>query len=105
MTVPPDATSGDYKNKSAWMDSIVKIIPDLIKKNQGRTLVLFSSYSDLETVAKRIGNKVVEAVIRFLFSATGTPQAICATNFGLSRKACSSVWTPSGMASISKATR
>jgi len=73
MTVPPDATSGDYKNKSAWMDSIVKIIPDLIKKNQGRTLVLFSSYSDLETVAKRIGNKVVEAGYPLLIQRNGHP--------------------------------
>jgi ATP-dependent DNA helicase DinG len=73
IIVPPGAPPGDYSNKSVWMDSIVKIIPDLIIKNKGRTLVLFSSYSDLEAVAKRIGNDIVEAGYPLLIQRNGYP--------------------------------
>lgn len=73
MIVPEEATSGDYKNKSVWMDSIVKMIPDLVKKNRGRTLVLFSSYADLEIVAKRIGNEIAEAGYPLLIQRSGYP--------------------------------
>ncbi|MBP7230995.1 MAG: ATP-dependent DNA helicase [Syntrophaceae bacterium] len=71
--VPDDAMSGDYKNKSAWMDAIAKIIPDLINKNRGRTLVLFSSYADLETVTQRIGKEIVEAGYPLLIQRSGYP--------------------------------
>ncbi|MCE5210569.1 MAG: ATP-dependent DNA helicase [Deltaproteobacteria bacterium] len=73
MIVPPETPSGDYQNKSAWMDFIVKALPDLIKNNKGRTLVLFSSYSDLEAVAKRIGNDIVEAGYPLLIQRNGYP--------------------------------
>jgi ATP-dependent DNA helicase DinG len=73
MIVPPETPSGDYQNKSAWMDFIVKALPDLIKKNKGRTLVLFSSYADLEAVAKRIGNDIVEAGYPLLVQRNGYP--------------------------------
>jgi len=73
MIVPTEATSGDYKNKPAWTDSIVKSIPDLIKKNKGRSLVLFSSYADLEIVAKRIGNEIVDAGYPLLIQRDGRP--------------------------------
>jgi ATP-dependent DNA helicase DinG len=75
IIVPPEAPPGDYSNKSSWMDFIVKAIPDLIKKNKGRTLVLFSSYSDLETVAKRIGNDIIEAGYPLLIQRNGYPSA------------------------------
>lgn len=50
IVVPPDAASGKYDNKAAWVDAVSSALPDLIQANQGRTLVLFSSYRDLERV-------------------------------------------------------
>jgi len=73
MIVPSETPSGDYKNKTVWMDFVVKALPDLIEKNKGRTLVLFSSYQDLETVAKRIGNDIIEAGYPLLIQRNGYP--------------------------------
>jgi ATP-dependent DNA helicase DinG len=71
MIVPHEAVRGDYTNKSIWTNSVVKILPELIKKNRGRTLVLFSSYQDLETVAKRIGDEITEAGFPLLIQRSG----------------------------------
>jgi len=73
IIVPTEAPPGDYKNKSVWINFIVKVLPDLIKKNKGRTLVLFSSYQDLETVAKRIANDISEAGYPLLIQRNGYP--------------------------------
>jgi DNA-directed RNA polymerase subunit RPC12/RpoP len=73
MIVPQEAPSGDYGNKSIWMDFIVKVLPDLIKKNKGRTLVLFSSYQDLETVANKIANHISEEGYPLLIQRNGYP--------------------------------
>ena len=73
IIVPFEAPSGDYKNKSVWLKAIEKIVPDLIKKNRGRTLILFSSYQDLETVAQRIGDDIVEAGFPLLVQRNGYP--------------------------------
>lgn len=73
MIVPAGAVSGDHTNKSIWIDRIVKMLPELIKKNKGRTLVLFSSYQDLEAVAKRIGNNINEAGFPLLIQRNGFP--------------------------------
>lgn len=71
MIVPPEAVRGDYANKSIWINSVVKILPELIKKNRGRTLVLFSSYQDLEMAAKRIGDEITEAGFPLLIQRSG----------------------------------
>ncbi|HNZ32372.1 MAG TPA: ATP-dependent DNA helicase [Smithellaceae bacterium] len=73
IIVPPGAPPGDYGNKSIWMDFIIKEMPDLIKKNKGRTLVLFSSYSDLESVAEKIRNDIIEAGCPLLIQRNGHP--------------------------------
>jgi len=73
MIVPTESVSGDYSNKSVWMNTIIKILPELVKKNRGRTLVLFSSYQDLETVAKNIGNDIIEAGFPLLIQRNGYP--------------------------------
>jgi ATP-dependent DNA helicase DinG len=52
------AVSGGYNNKQAWFEAVIDIIPELIRKNKGRTLVLFSSYTDLEQVYHSIGGKI-----------------------------------------------
>lgn len=73
IIVPQGTPPGDYSNKPSWTNFIVKALPDLIKKNKGRTLVLFSSYSDLEAVAKKIGNDIVEAGYPLLIQRNGYP--------------------------------
>jgi ATP-dependent DNA helicase DinG len=73
MIVPNEAVQANYINKSNWINYVVKILPELIKKNKGRTLVLFSSYQDLEVVAKRIRNEIVEAGFPLLIQRNGYP--------------------------------
>jgi ATP-dependent DNA helicase DinG len=55
IIVPPDAASGKYDNKAAWIDTVARALPDLIRTNKGRTLVLFSSYQDLSRILDKIG--------------------------------------------------
>ncbi|MHB8090630.1 MAG: dual OB domain-containing protein [Syntrophales bacterium] len=71
ISVPADAVSGIYSNKTLWVNSIAKLLPDLIKKNRGRTLVLFASYKDLEDVAKRVGNVIDEAGFPLILQRRG----------------------------------
>lgn len=73
MIVPNEAVQANYINKSNWINYVVKILPELIKKNKGRTLVLFSSYQDLEAVAKRIRDEIVEAGFPLLIQRNGYP--------------------------------
>ena len=54
IVVPRNAASGKFENKGAWIKSVVEILPELIKENRGSTLVLFSSYSDLEVIAEGV---------------------------------------------------
>ncbi len=71
ISVPAEAVSGSYSNKALWMNSITKLLPDLIKKNRGRTLVLFASYQDLEDVAKRVGNIISEVGFPLILQRRG----------------------------------
>jgi ATP-dependent DNA helicase DinG len=71
IAVPAEAVSGSYSNKALWMNSIVKLLPHLIKKNRGRTLVLFASYQDLEEVTKRVGNVITEAGFPLIIQRRG----------------------------------
>lgn len=71
IEVPAEAVSGSYANKDIWLNSIAKLLPDLIKKNRGRTLVLFASYQDLEDVAQRAGNVITEAGFPLILQRRG----------------------------------
>ena len=71
ISMPAEAVSGRYTNKDMWLNSIAKLLPDLIKKNRGRTLVLFASYQDLEDVAKRVGNAITEAGFPLILQRRG----------------------------------
>jgi ATP-dependent DNA helicase DinG len=52
---------------------IAKEIPELIKKNRGRTLVLFSSYDDLRNVAERVSDDILNATYPLLIQQPGIP--------------------------------
>ncbi len=73
IIVPEDAVSGRYDNKKAWLNRIAKEIPELIKKNRGRTLVLFSSYDDLRNVAERVSDDILNATYPLLIQQPGIP--------------------------------
>ena len=73
VVIPEEAVSGIHSKKSLWIDSVVRILPELIRKNRGRTLVLFSSYQDLTAVAKRVENGITEAGFPLLIQRSGYP--------------------------------
>lgn len=52
--VAPGSVNGSFNNKAAWLETVAELLPELVHANRGRTLVLFASYADLETVAARI---------------------------------------------------
>ena len=61
IIIPRNAVSGTYGNKEAWIESLAAALPELIRKNRGRTLVLFASYSDLNLIAEKIAESVATA--------------------------------------------
>jgi ATP-dependent DNA helicase DinG len=81
IVIPLDAVKGDYKNKEAWMTSVTKILPELIIGNKGRTLVLFSSYSDLKALVERIGEMITAAGFPLLVQQSGHPTSSLCDEF------------------------
>ncbi|MFP4584830.1 MAG: ATP-dependent DNA helicase [Desulfococcaceae bacterium] len=73
IVVPEDAESGRYDNKAAWTESVVRALPRLIRENKGRTLVLFSSYRDLDHVAERVRDEIAETRYPLLIQRPGQP--------------------------------
>lgn len=71
IIVPQRSVNGKYSNKQSWMQAVVHLIPDLIQQNGGRTLVLFSSYRDLEAVAARVAETVTGMDIPLLVQQKG----------------------------------
>ncbi len=71
IVVPDDAVSGRYRNKAAWLDSVAARLPQLIRKNRGRTLVLFASYSDLAVIARKIQPAMQAAALPLLVQQPG----------------------------------
>jgi len=67
--------NGKNSNKSDWLDSVCRTIPELVDANGGRTMVLFASYSDLETVASRIGDRIEALGYPLLVQRRGLPTA------------------------------
>ncbi len=78
VDVPAGALSGRFANKPVWLDAVVDLLPDLIHRNQGRTLVLFASYADLAAVAARIERPLAAAGYPLLVQRKGDPTvALC----------------------------
>ncbi|MEZ4526410.1 MAG: ATP-dependent DNA helicase [Desulfobacterales bacterium] len=71
ILVPEGAVSGKYDNKEAWLKSIVMLVPELIRKNRGRTLVLFSSYQDLHLVAEKVAPAIADTRYPLLIQRPG----------------------------------
>jgi ATP-dependent DNA helicase DinG len=75
IIVPPGAASGKYDNKAAWVAAVSNALPELIRANQGRTLVLFSSYRDLEQILDNIGGALEALPYPLLVQRPGEPTA------------------------------
>jgi len=73
IILPEDAISGRYDNKEAWLSRVVPMISDLVKKNKGRSLVLFSSYEDLKHVAEKISEDITNSGYPLLIQKPGLP--------------------------------
>ncbi|OQY58981.1 MAG: hypothetical protein B6245_09020 [Desulfobacteraceae bacterium 4572_88] len=71
IIVPKDAANGKFDNKDAWVNAIVAILPELIEQNKGRTLVLFSSYSDLNLIAEKVADAM--STYPLLIQQPGSP--------------------------------
>ncbi|CAN2043800.1 ATP-dependent DNA helicase DinG [Candidatus Magnetomoraceae bacterium gMMP-1] len=71
--VPDEAVSGKFNNKEVWLKTTSELIPELIKQNKGRTLVLFSSYSDLNLIAEEILKSINSTQYPLLIQQQGIP--------------------------------
>ena len=73
MVVHPQSISGRFGNKSVWRERLVSLLPRLVADNQGRTLVLFSSYDDLQYAAAKTYDAIAEAGFPLLAQRPGEP--------------------------------
>ncbi|MBF0226854.1 MAG: DEAD/DEAH box helicase [Desulfobacterales bacterium] len=71
IIVPKDACSGKYEFKEKWLNYILNRIPELIIKNNGSTLVLFSSYQDLQIISGKILEKMQNLTFPILVQQKG----------------------------------
>ena len=81
VVVPAGAVSGRYDNKEIWLERVVRLLPELIVANRGRTLVLFASYSDLAAVAERVAGPIREAGLPLLIQRKNMPTVTLCDEF------------------------
>ena len=73
LVVHPEALNGNFGNKAGWRDRVIALLPGLVADNTGRTLVLFSSYDDLQYTAARTFDLITEAGCPLLVQRPGEP--------------------------------
>ncbi|MFZ4437859.1 MAG: ATP-dependent DNA helicase [Syntrophales bacterium] len=81
ITVPPEAVSGAYDCKEVWLSRVAALLPDLIRRNRGRTLVLFASYGDLEAISTRVADEIRADGYPLLLQQSGVPTASLCDEF------------------------
>jgi ATP-dependent DNA helicase DinG len=81
IEIPPGALSGSHECKESWLVRIAELIPGLIRRNRGRTLVLFASYSDLTTTEKRVAEEIHADGYPLLLQRSGVPTAALCDEF------------------------
>ena len=104
IVVPQTAVTGRYDNKQNWLRAVTAAIPKLVEKNRGRTLVLFSSYSDLAAVAGEVSDTLVGMNLPLLVQQKGLSTVNLCEEFRSVKESVLFGWTPSGTVSISRAT-
>ncbi len=73
IIVPKTAVSGRYANKTAWTRTVIDALPRLIRETDGRTLVLFASYSDMIQIADAVAPHLDESRHPLLVQQRGRP--------------------------------
>jgi ATP-dependent DNA helicase DinG len=81
IAVPPEAVSGAFECKDAWLSRVAELLPGLIRRNRGRTLVLFSSYGDLDTISDRVADEIRADGYPLLLQQSGVPTASLCDEF------------------------
>jgi ATP-dependent DNA helicase DinG len=81
IAVPPEALSGAFECKEAWLSRVAELLPGLIRRNRGRTLVLFSSYGDLEAISARVADEIRTDGYPLLLQQIGVPTAALCDEF------------------------
>jgi len=81
IAVPPEAVSGAFDCKDAWLSRVAELLPGLIRRNRGRTLVLFASYGDLEAISTRVADEIRADGYPLLLQQSGVPTASLCDEF------------------------
>ena len=81
IAVPAEALSGAFECKEAWLSRVAELLPGLIRRNRGRTLVLFSSYGDLEAISARVADEIRTDGYPLLLQQNGVPTAALCDEF------------------------
>jgi len=81
IAVPPEAVSGAFDCKEAWLSRVAELLPGLIRRNRGRTLVLFASYGDLEAISTRVADEIRADGYPLLLQQSGVPTASLCDEF------------------------
>ncbi|MBN2438181.1 MAG: ATP-dependent DNA helicase, partial [Deltaproteobacteria bacterium] len=81
IAVPTQAVSGAFECKDAWLSRVADLLPGLIRRNRGRTLVLFSSYGDLDALSERVADEIRSDGYPLLLQQSGVPTAALCDEF------------------------
>jgi ATP-dependent DNA helicase DinG len=81
IAVPKEAVSGSFECKEAWLSRVAELLPGLIRRNRGRTLVLFASYGDLEAISTRVADEIRADGYPLLLQQSGVPTASLCDEF------------------------
>ncbi|MCX5823745.1 MAG: ATP-dependent DNA helicase, partial [Deltaproteobacteria bacterium] len=81
IAVPKEAVSGAFEYKEVWLSRVAELLPGLIRRNRGRTLVLFASYGDLEAISTRVADEIRADGYPLLLQQSGVPTASLCDEF------------------------
>lgn len=81
ISVPREAVSGAFDCKEAWISRVAELLPGMIRRNRGRTLVLFASYGDLEAISTRVADEIRADGYPLLLQQSGVPTASLCDEF------------------------
>lgn len=81
IAVPERAVSGAFENKDAWLTRVCELLPVLVRSNRGRTLVLFSSYADMNAVSGRVADRIRADGFPLIIQQNGVPTSVLCDEF------------------------
>ena len=81
LIIPEDTVNGKFTNRTVWLNYVTRKLPELIRRNRGRTLVLFASYQDLEEVTARVSEIIEGEGFPLFIQQKGTPTNVLCNAF------------------------